>query len=105
MVLQTVVTGVLIDETASLSVAEMCAECHVSEDILREMMEHGLFNHDVTHFKTMLNQRALSRVQSAARLQEDLELNLAGAVLVLELLDKLEQLRNEVLILRHHVGD
>ena len=105
MVLQTIVAGVLMDETSTISLAEVCEKCHVSEDVLREMIEHGLFNHQVAHSKTVhIDQRTLSRIQSACRLQEDLDINLPGVVLVLELLEALEQMRDELIILRHHVG-
>ena len=39
---------------------------------------------------------ALRRVRRALRLERDLELNLAGVALALDLMDELEQLRNEL---------
>jgi len=42
----------------------------------------------------------LLRVQTTLRLQRDLEVNLAGAVLALELLDEIKQLRQQVAFLQ-----
>lgn len=106
MVLQTIVAGVLMDETTTVSLAEVCEKYHISEDLLREMIEQGLFNHPARPSQTIhIDQRALTRIQSACRLQEDLDINLPGVVLVLELLEELEHVRDELIILRHHVGE
>ncbi len=105
MVLQTIVEGVVMDETTTIALVEVCEKYHISESVLREMIEHGLFNHQTSPSKIIhIDQQTLSRIQSAFRLQEDLELNLPGVVLVLELLEELEQVRDELIILRHHVG-
>jgi chaperone modulatory protein CbpM len=44
------------------------------------------------------------RARRAQRLQQDLELNLAGAALALELLDEVERLRCRVRRLEHQLG-
>lgn len=46
---------------------------------------------------------ALPRVQAALRLQRDLGVNLAGAILVLDLLDEVQQLRRRVDRLQFHI--
>ncbi len=47
-----------------------------------------------------LDQKTLRRMESAFRLHRDLEINLPGVVLALDLLDELKQLRHELDILR-----
>ena len=106
MTLQTTVTGVLMDDSTTISLVEVCEICGISEDVLEEMTEYGLFDHEAPYSKiTHIDQRTLSRIQSARRLQEDLDINLPGVVLVLELLESLEHARDELIILRHHVGE
>jgi chaperone modulatory protein CbpM len=46
---------------------------------------------------------ALRRARRAIRLQQELKIDLAGLALALDLLDELEQLRQRVLFLEHHI--
>ena len=101
---QTIIAGVLMDENTTISFVEVCQKCKISEDVLIEMLEHGLFSYSTQHIKSMdIDQRTFARIQSACRLQQDLGLNVPGVVLVLELLDELEQARKELLVLQHHI--
>ena len=69
------------------------------------MMEHGLFelskplrdDHEI-------DLRTLRRIESAFRLHRDLEINMSGIALVLELRDELETLRNELNVLYGHLN-
>ena len=97
---KTILTGVLMDEHMTFSIVEVCQKCNISEEMLLEMLEHGLGR----HLKTLhVDEKTLGRIESASRIQHDLGVNVPGVVLVLELLDELEQLRNELNILQHHV--
>jgi chaperone modulatory protein CbpM len=101
---QTIIAGVLMDENTTISFVEVCQKCKISEDVLVDMLEHGLLPPSTPHTKSMdIDQRTFARIQSACRLQQDLGINAAGVVLVLELLDELEQARKELLVLQHHV--
>lgn len=103
---KTVVAGVLMDENSTISFVEVCQRCNISKEALEEMMDHGLFNDQQIQKKEMhFDVKSLLRIQSACRLQQDLGINLPGVVLVLELLDELEQVRNELKILHRHVGE
>ena len=99
----TIITGELIDDNATISLAQVCHLYHIPEELLIELLEHGLF-HDITPpvERVTFNAFMLSRVQSARRLQEDLGVNLEGVILALELRDELENIRNELSILRRH---
>lgn len=95
---------VLSDNTTSISFTELCHMHHMSEDALNDLLEHGLFSHLTSEIKqAAFNQDMLNRLQSARRLQTDLGINSPGVVLVLELRDELEMLRNQLTILRRHV--
>lgn len=102
---QTVVTAVLIDEHTTISIVDVCQRCGISEDVLLEMIEHGLFSQQVAYSKNMyFDEKKIGRIQAASRIQHDLDVNVPGVVLVLELLDELEQLRNQLHILQHHAS-
>jgi chaperone modulatory protein CbpM len=100
---KTILAGVLMDEPTTLSIVEVCRQCNISEDVLLEMLEHGLGHLHAVHLKTLhIDEKTLRRLESASRIQHDLGVNVPGVVLVLELLDELEQLRNELNILQSH---
>lgn len=100
----TILSGVLMNEHASISFVEVCQKCNISEVMLLEMMEHGLLGQQCMQTKQRsFDEGMLHRIQVACRLQEDLEVNLPGAVLALELMDELAQMREELSMLQHHL--
>ncbi|MDI1352529.1 MAG: chaperone modulator CbpM [bacterium] len=97
--------GVLIEETTTVSFIEVCQQYNIPESLLTEMIEHGLFSlpsTNTTHIA--LDQKALRRIESAIRLHRDLDVNLPGVALALDLLDEMEQMRHELNILRKHLS-
>lgn len=100
---KTILAGVLMDEHTTISFIEVCEKCNISEEALLEMLEYGVANHQEQKKKAHFDEKAFSRIQSACRLQQDLEINLPGVALVLDLLDELEQVRKELQILQRHM--
>ena len=81
----------------------MCNKYHISEDLLSEMVEQGLFPNQPAESKQIaLDQRAQRKMESAFRLHRDLGINLQGVALALELLEEMEKMREELAILRKH---
>lgn len=101
---KTIVAGVLMDANTSISYVEICQKCNISEDVLYELLEHGLVNTLTITKKKHLDAANLARIKTASRLHHDLNVNIPGVVLVLELLDELNLVRNELTILQHHVN-
>jgi chaperone modulatory protein CbpM len=99
---KTVIKGIIVEET-TISFIEVCNKYNLTEKCLIEMVEHGLFPSSQELQRMEFDRKTLARIRSARRLQTDLGLNIEGAVLVLELLEEMESLRNELHILRHHV--
>lgn len=98
-----IVIGVLIEETTTYSLIEVCHKYHISEDLLHEMREEGLFSSQVNEqHDEILDQKALRRIESALRLHRDLRINLPGIVLTLDLLEKIERIQKELDILKKH---
>lgn len=99
-----VITAIVMEETASYSLIEVCDKYHIPKELLLEMIEEGLFSHkpsDIQHLT--LVQRDLQRIESALRLHRDLGVNLAGVALALDLLDELDKLRRELGVLRRQI--
>lgn len=99
-----ILIGMLIEETETISYIEVCKKYNIPEKLLIEMMEHGLFTNQSTRLEQLkLNQKELHRIESAFRLHHDLGINLPGVVLAIELLEKIQQMDDELSILRKHV--
>ena len=98
--------GVLMDTHTEISFVEVCQTFQVSEAFLTELIEHGLFKPSGTNIKKLtFDYHTVSRIQSAKRMQQDLGINTAGVVLALELLEELQQVRDELTILRRLIDE
>ncbi len=91
---QMMITGVVI--TDIISVDDVCRRFNLSEKELNELRSYGIIDMNFNH--AMLN-----RLETALRLQADLDLNLAGVALALDLLDELSTLRTQLAIFRKQV--
>jgi chaperone modulatory protein CbpM len=98
-----ILVGVLIEETTSITFKEVCLKYNISNELLIEMIEHGLLSPQSARIEhTQLNLKDLHRIESAFRLHKDLGVNLQGVALALDLLEEVEELRKELDILRRH---
>ena len=93
--------GSLVDEHTLLSVTELSRICAVEERYIIAFVEEGVLlpadaRTSVWHFRG----DALPRARRALRLQRDLEINLAGVALAMDLMDEIDRLRRE-LQMRH----
>jgi len=94
----------LLDETVTITLKEVCQQTMISKTILLELLEHGLLGEIYASIDELqFDFQKLQRLQSALRLQNDLGVNPPGAVVILELLDKLNALQEELSILRRHL--
>jgi chaperone modulatory protein CbpM len=88
------ISAMPLDDSVEFTLSELCSVCHLSEDIVVEIVAEGI----VEPVGGAPNQWrfsgvALTRVQRVVRLQEDFGVNLPGAALALELLEEVERLR------------
>ncbi|HVT62060.1 MAG TPA: chaperone modulator CbpM [Legionellaceae bacterium] len=98
------ITGVVLDSKVRVSFLDLCRQYHISEELLLELLEHGLLADINTPNKNIVfEQMHLQRILSAHRLHNDLGINPAGVILALELLDELEDLRRQLDILKRHI--
>ena len=89
--------GSLVDEHTLFSVAELSRICSVEERYIVEFVEEGvLFPADAATTVWHFRGDTLLRVRRALRLQRDLEINLAGVALAMELMDEIDRLRREL---------
>lgn len=95
-------TGIVIEQQ-TLSLAELCQSCSLPAEQLLLMINHGIIepiDSSIPSSHWQFTGDSLIRVQTALRLQRDLDINLAGAVLAVELLDEIKELRQLVEFLK-----
>lgn len=98
--------ALVLDEQVRLTLSEVCRTCGVSAEYVITLVHEGLVEpEEVAPGTWRFPGEALQRVRRAARLQQDLELNLAGAVLAVELLEELQDLRTRVRLLERLLED
>jgi chaperone modulatory protein CbpM len=87
----------IFEEYAVLSIRDLSRMCAVDEHHIVELVQEGVLDVvDPDHAEWRFTGAALRRARLALRLERDLEINLAGIALALELLEELEQLRRQV---------
>jgi len=89
-----VLSGIVLDEETVLSLGDLCNACSRHAEWVVELVDEGILqpvgrNQDQWRFPGT----SLHRAHTAMRLQQDLEINLAGVALALDLMDEIESLR------------
>lgn len=87
---------IVFDEEISCDLDELCCLCRVSAERVVELVEEGVITPSesqasIWHFDYL----AIRRLQMAIRLQQDLDVNLPGVAVVLDLLDEIRELRQQ----------
>ncbi|ADE16200.1 MerR family transcriptional regulator [Nitrosococcus halophilus Nc 4] len=99
-----VVTGVVIDED-HFTLTELTEICGITPETVFEMVELGLLNPQGSRPEQWLFPGvAARRVRQVLRLSEDLEVNMAGAILAVELLEERERLQAQVRELEYRLS-
>jgi chaperone modulatory protein CbpM len=88
--------GTLFDDTAVLSLEDLSRMCAVDQRHIVEFVEEGVLKVIEVRSEWHFTGDALRRARLAVRLERDLELNLAGVALAIELIEELEQLRRQL---------
>jgi chaperone modulatory protein CbpM len=89
--------GAIFEETAVLTVKDLSRMCAVDERHIVEFVEEGVLSVvEIDTAEWHFTGAALRRARLALRLERDLELNLAGVALALELMEELQTLRREL---------
>ena len=95
-----VITGTIFDQSAILSIKDLSRMCQVDERHIVEFVEEGVLNVVEVSSEWHFTGDALRRARLAVRLERDLELNLAGVALALDLIEELQRLRRELEVRR-----
>ena len=103
---QTGIEGVLLDEHTVVTITELTQVCGVSIEQIQLMVGEGMLQprNGARPEQWRFTGVEVKRARRALRLQRDLDLNLPGTALALELIDELEQLRRRVRSLEQLLG-
>ena len=83
----------LIDEQTTFTMAELCRSCAVEAEDIEAMVEQGILEpSDRRGRHWCFPASSLRRTRITLHLQRDLGVNLAGAALALDLLERIEAL-------------
>lgn len=87
-------SGEIFDERVALTLEELSRLCAVDVTYIVELVEEGVLGvTEMDAAQWRFPGSALRRARTAIRLQRDLDINLPGVALALELLEELEILR------------
>lgn len=99
------IEGELLDEQRTVQLMELTRVCGVSVEQVRSMVAEGMLHpRGAAPEQWVFRGVEVIRVRRAVRLQRDLDLNLPGTALALELIDEIEHLRCRVRRLEQHLG-
>lgn len=90
-----ILMGQVLDETLELGFDEFCRICQTSEDFVVALVAEGVIEpegEERAHWR--FSGRSVRRTQVAVRLHHDLDVNLPGVALALDLLEEIERLRH-----------
>ncbi|CAA6676930.1 MULTISPECIES: chaperone modulator CbpM [unclassified Lentimonas] len=88
--------GKVVDDEA-ISLMQLSRICHLPPAFVVELVDEGILEPDgesASNWRFSFS--VVERVKTVARFQHDLDVNLAGAALALELLDRIETLRAQL---------
>ncbi len=94
-----VYSGYVIEEETELSLAELSQACRMNAEWLMSLVDEGILEPLSKESRNCFGGVDIYRARTVRRLQQDLGVNLAGAALVLELLEEIEVLRTRLGVL------
>ena len=86
-------TGQILEDYELVTIGHLCRSCTIEVETVTLLVDEGILDpvgSDAEHWQFTVT--SLRRVKTAIHLQRDLGVNLAGAALALELLDRIAAL-------------
>lgn len=86
-----------VEENPELNLEELCRACDVTPDFIHNLIDYGIIEpKGFADENWRFDAEQVRRVRIITRLQHDLEVNIAGAALVLDLMDQMEKMRSRL---------
>lgn len=95
---------VTIETESELTLEQFSSACETTPEFVIELIQHGALDpHRCSHSEIHFVVQDIPRIRRLLRLHRDLEINLQGAALALDLMDQIEQLRTQVDLLEKYL--
>jgi len=89
----TILSGTILEEDSEVTLAQLCDACAVHAEAVEAMIEEGIVSPvGGSASKWRFTRTSVVRVRTVLRVQRDLHVNLAGAALALDLLERIDAL-------------
>jgi chaperone modulatory protein CbpM len=96
--------GDVVDEIGRYDLKELCDVCGVHAECIVEMVETGIITPQGDMPSSWrFSSLSILKSRTALRLQRDLEINLSGVAVALDLLDQVESLQNQIKSLKQQL--
>jgi len=95
--LERVLAGEILEDDSEITLVELCRTCAVQAETVESLVDYGIIEpvgRRGTHW--CFQAGSIRRTRIAMRLQRDLGVNLAGAALALELLERIDELNTRL---------
>ena len=91
------IEGQVIDDSTEITIVQLCRRCAVEAELIERLVDEGIIEPsrregDILYFPHSCTRRT----RIVLRLRSDLGVNMAGAALALELLDRIERLQSRL---------
>tara|TARA_R110002126_G_scaffold74398_7_gene185567 strand:+ start:73 stop:369 length:297 start_codon:yes stop_codon:yes gene_type:complete len=82
----------------------LCVHYQVNDSFFKNLVSTGLLDLHIVEEVTYVHQDSLHEIEKIMRLHQELELNLEGVDVVLNLLQKINDLQNEIVVLKNRLA-
>lgn len=91
------ISGTIFDDTTEITIVALCEICSVERTMVDQMIDEGILEPTGRSGKRQqFPYSSVRRTRTVVHLQRDLGVNLAGAALVLDLLERIDDLRTQL---------
>ena len=87
-----------------IATTDICTYHHVEYTFINSLEEAGLLEIEIVNNTTYIPESQLQKLEKMIRLHHDLEINIAGIEAITHLLDRIEQMQEQMRILKNRPG-
>lgn len=100
-----VISSYMVETQPHLTLSELCLACETTPEFIEELIAQGMLDISRDHLTPdyHFDSDTLRRIRTIIHLQRDLELNLPGAILAVNLIEELEKMRKKMTILEKYL--
>jgi len=93
-----------MEQTDMIVLDEFCTSHQVEVSFVRTLEEHGLIETIIVNETLYIQENELSKLEQIVRLHQELNINSEGADAIINLLKRIENMQNEITVLRNKLS-